>query len=94
MLREVQDALLTNKGGRGDGTGEFPPDALEHVCAYFMGANERLQVQRERMKVHFQARYGKGAGASAHDITWLFQAVSPLSVSLPPSLPSSLCLSF
>ncbi|GAA5933599.1 hypothetical protein JCM3775_003748 [Rhodotorula graminis] len=75
MLRDVHDALMENKNGRGDGTGTFPPDALEGICAYFIGGNERLRDARERMKVHFQERYGRGEGASAHDVSWLFLAV-------------------
>ncbi|BGP47353.1 hypothetical protein JCM10450v2_003205 [Rhodotorula kratochvilovae] len=75
MLREVQEALLVNKAGRGDGTGTFPPEALEHICAYFIGSNPRLAPAREDMKVHFQQRYGRGEGKSAHDVKWLFQAV-------------------
>ncbi|GAA5994379.1 alpha/beta fold hydrolase [Rhodotorula paludigena] len=75
QLQEVQQALRVNKEGRGDNSGTFPPEALEHICAYFMGGSERLAPQREEMKVRFQQRYGAGAGSSFHDVRWLFEAV-------------------
>lgn len=75
MLREVETALLVNKDGRGDKSGTLPPEALDDICAYFIGGHERLAAHREAMKERLQERYGSGVGASSHDIGWLFRAV-------------------
>ncbi|GAA6036037.1 hypothetical protein JCM8097_006577 [Rhodosporidiobolus ruineniae] len=73
MLRQVEDELLVNKDGSGDGSGTLPPQPLDDIAAYFIGGNERIAQIREVMKEGFQRRYG--TGHSAHDVRWLFRAV-------------------
>ncbi|GAA5855761.1 hypothetical protein JCM8547_001675 [Rhodosporidiobolus lusitaniae] len=76
MLKQVEFDLLINKPetpGEGDGTGAFPAEACDAIAAYFIGSSNRLAPHREAMKVAFEKRYG--AGHSAHDVHWLFEAV-------------------
>ncbi|GAA5966965.1 hypothetical protein JCM21900_005260 [Sporobolomyces salmonicolor] len=73
-LAGVQKALLINKKGHGgDDTGTFTREGNADICAYFIGDMPRMAPQREEMAVRFEQRYG--AGHSAHDSRWLFEAV-------------------
>ncbi|GAA5986992.1 hypothetical protein JCM10908_000984 [Rhodotorula pacifica] len=85
MLQGVQQGLLVNKDGKGDGSGTLPAESLDDVCAYFIGSHERLAGARADMRDRLQARYGSGAGPSSHDLGWLFRS-SYARQPIPPQL--------